>query len=270
MMSVDAQHSENESRCKLCGMLFADSEMSEEHYPARSVGNNDVVGINIVAMFDMLMSKETMSNISEQMQKGNSLESITEGIFDKELAIPLFPKGRTLKTLCRTCNTFLGKYDEAYLKFFSLDGNPEKIKGFQQQTKLQVIKSIFGKFLSVPEAKDESFDFIDFVKDASVAGYIGKWKLFFVRRTFNSDIIGFKDIGTGRANFDEGVVYELSDEKFIFNLMNFEKHSCYEMTNIFDILNKSYSLVDGVGKYGGYHAQILISRLLCDREEPST
>lgn len=264
MMSVNSHHSEHESRCKLCGMLFPDSEMSEEHYPARSVGNNDVVKIDIVAMLDMLMSQEKMSNISKEIQKGRSLESIAEHVFDSNLAIPLFPKGRTSKTLCRTCNTFLGKYDEAYLKFFSFDGNPERIRGFQKQTKLQIIKSIFGKFLSVPEAMDESFDFIEFVKDTSATTYSGKWRLFFVRRTFNSDVIGLKDIGTGKSDFNEGVVYELSDEKFIFNLMNFEKHSCFEMTNIFDILNKNYRLVDGVSKDGGYHAQILISRLLSE------
>ena len=31
------------------------------------------------------------------------------------------------------------------------------------------------------------------------------------------------------------------------------------MTNIFDILNKNYELVEGVGEHGGYHGQIFIS-----------
>ena len=31
--------------------------------------------------------------------------------------------------------------------------------------------------------------------------------------------------------------------------------------NIFDILNKNYVLVEGVGNGGGYHAQILMIRL---------
>ena len=35
-------------RCKLCGGLFSDDQMSEEHYPARSVGNDDIVSLNIV------------------------------------------------------------------------------------------------------------------------------------------------------------------------------------------------------------------------------
>ena len=73
--------------------------------------------------------------------------------------------------------------------------------------------------------------------------------------------MGFKDIGTGKAIFNEGVVYEFSDEKFIFNLMNFEKHSCFHMTNSFDILNKNYVLIEGVGKKGGYHAQIFMMNL---------
>ena len=91
--------------------------------------------------------------------------------------------------------------------------------------------------------------------------YNGKWNLYFVKRDFSSDLLGMPDIGTGKADFDEGVVYELSDEKFIFNLMNFEKHACYPMANIFDILNKNYQIINGVGEHGGYHGQILISRL---------
>lgn len=44
--------------------------------------------------------------------------------------------------------------------------------------------------------------------------------------------------------------------------MNFEKHSEYQMTNIFEILNKNYNLINGVGDKGGYHASILFSNLL--------
>lgn len=73
--------------------------------------------------------------------------------------------------------------------------------------------------------------------------------------------MGLKDIGTGKVTFNEGVVYEFSDDKFIFNLMNFEKHSCFSMTNTFDILNKNYVLIEGVGNDGGYHAQIFMMRL---------
>ena len=49
----------------------------------------------------------------------------------------------------------------------------------------------------------------------------------FCKRDYSSDLLGMKDIGTGKITFDEGVVYELSDDKFIYNLMNFEKHSCF-------------------------------------------
>ncbi len=36
------------------------------------------------------------------------------------------------------------------------------------------------------------------------------------------------------------------------------------MTNIFDILNPSYQIVEGVGEDGGYHAQILLSSLFSE------
>ena len=36
------------------------------------------------------------------------------------------------------------------------------------------------------------------------------------------------------------------------------------MNNIFDILDKDYKLIKGVGSNGGYHAQMLLSRLLED------
>ena len=38
-------------RCKLCGKIFPETEMSEEHYPAKSVGNDDVVAVDIVKMY---------------------------------------------------------------------------------------------------------------------------------------------------------------------------------------------------------------------------
>lgn len=125
-----------------------------------------------------------------------------------------------------------------------------------------MIKSIYGKFLSVPEASAEEFDFVDFLQDRNVQEYEGKWRLYFVRRDFSTDLLGFKDIRTGKAEYDEGVVYELSDDKFIFNLLNFNKHDCFDMTNIFDILKKDYRIYDGCGDNGGYHAQMLISSLL--------
>lgn len=249
-------------KCKLCGGLFSDEEMSEEHFPARSVGNDDIISLNISKMF----SDEIQQEFRTRLKNGESLEIIADDIFDNKLSETLYPKGRTARTLCKECNTFIGKYDEAYLKFFNSEGNPNIIKGFQVSTKYQIIKAIFAKFLSIPETKNENFDFIDFIKNNDINEYKGKWNLYLVKRDFSSDFFGFKDIGTGKATFDEGIVYEFSDDKFIFNLMNFKIHSCYDMTNIFDILNRKYTLVEGVGRDGGYHASILMSRLLSQIE----
>ena len=248
-------------KCKLCGIYYSREEMSEEHYPARSVGNEDIVALDIIKMIDSFQSKEMRNNISKRLSTGEDLSNISGEIFDAELSKSIYPAGRTARTLCRGCNTFLGKYDAAYLKFFSLDGDPKRIKGFNKNTKLQIVKSIFGKFLSIPEAKNEEFDFLNFLREELSTNYSGKWRLYFVKRDFSTDLMGLSDIGTGKITFDEGVVYELSDDKFIYNLMNFEKHSCFPMVNIFDILNKNYILIEGVGNDGGYHAQILMTRL---------
>lgn len=82
--------------------------------------------------------------------------------------------------------------------------------------------------------------------------------------------MGIPDIGTGKIIFDEGIVYEMSDDKFIFDLMKFPKHACFQMTNIFDILNNNYKLIEGTGKDGGYHAHVLISRLFSQIVYPNT
>lgn len=249
--------SRNKIECKLCHKLFDFDKMSEEHYPARSVGNEDIVLLDIVKMIDFFQTAG-MKKIEKRYLQGGSIGQISDDIFDNELSLPLYPNGRTARTLCIKCNTFLGKYDEAYLKFFSINGEPKIVKGFNKITKLKIIKSIFGKFLSLPETIDEKFDFLN---DEYALEYRGKWKIYFVKRDFSSDIMGMRDIDTGKLEFNEGVVYELSDDKFIFNFMNFEKHSCYDMTDLFDILSKNYKLVTGTGTNGGYHAQVLISRL---------
>ena len=253
--------------CKLCGQEFDNKEMSEEHYPARSTGNEDIVSLDIVKMIDSIMSGEIHNEILRRSAKGEEISDISENIFDTQLSKSLYPDGRTSRTLCKECNTFLGKYDEAYLKFFNVDGNPKILKGFQQITKLEIIKAIYAKFLSLPESVDEKFDFLEFIKNKNMTTYNGVWKLYFVKRDFSSDLLGMKDIGTGKVVFDEGVVYEMSDDKFIFNLMNFEIHSCFNMTSIFDILKKNYTIIEGVGENGGYHAQILMSKLFSEFSE---
>ena len=39
------------------------------------------------------------------------------------------------------------------------------------------------------------------------------------------------------------------------------KHEEFEMNNIFDIMDRNFKLITGVGKDGGYHAQIFMGRL---------
>ncbi|MGT2820191.1 hypothetical protein [Streptococcus intermedius] len=248
-------------RCALCQNYFKKSELSAEHYPAKSVGNNDIIALDFTKMIDTIQSPIIHNVINKQVIKGEKYENVIGEIFDSYLATDLYPEGRTAYSLCRACNTFLGKYDESYQKFFNVFGNPEKVKGFQRKTKLQIIKAVFGKFLSLPEAKKENFDFRDFVKNVENEQYKGVWNLYLVKRNYTTDLMGFGDISTGKLSFDEGVVYELSDEKFIYNLMNFPKHNCFKMTNIFDILNKNYELVEGVEENGGYHGQLQIGKL---------
>ena len=249
------------SICRLCGRQFAERDMSDEHYPAKSTGNNDIVKLNIIKMVDMFQSGEVRKRIREGISAGKTIEEVSGEIFDHELAEIAYPAGRTARTLCRECNTFLGKYDEAYLKFFKANGDPKAIKGFQKSTKIQIIKSIFGKFLSLPEAVDEQFDFIPFLRDESSVEYNGKWHLYFVRRDISSDLLGMPEIETGKAIFDEGIVYELTDDRFIFDLMNFNRHECFVMNDIFNILDADYKLIVGVGKDGGYHAQMIMGRM---------
>lgn len=253
--------------CKLCGLEFTDSEMSEEHYPARSTGNEDIVAVDLIKMIDTLVSGTMRDEVLKRVKSGENIEDISGSIFDTKLSKSLYRDGRTSRTLCKKCNTFLGKYDEAYLRFFNVDGNPKIVKGFQPTTKLQIIKAIYAKFLSLPESVDEEFDFLEFIRNEKTTTYNGIWKIYFVKRDFSTDLLGMKDIGTGKLTFDEGVVYEMSDDKFIFNLMNFEKHSCFNMTSIFDIFQKHYTITEGVGENGGYHAQILMSRLFSENGE---
>lgn len=252
---------EKKHRCRLCGKYYADKDMSEEHYPAKSLGNYDLVGVNLVDMFDKITSDTTRKKVLKQVENGIPIEEVVSDLFDKELSVPLYPKGRTARTLCKTCNTFIGKYDEAYLKFFNVDGASNKTKGFTLQTKYDMIKAIFAKFLSIPEAKDEEFDFIDFIKDRNNKEYNGRWKLYMVKRDHTTDFFLLKDISTGKYEEDGHIFYELSDDKFMFYLMNFEKEEGIEMTNIFELLNKNYTIIEGVGESGGYHAVMMLSKL---------
>ena len=168
--------------CVLCRNFFKNSEMSEEHYPARSTGNEDVVSFDIMKMIDSFMSGETKEYMGKSIERGETVEEASGRFFDEELSSDLYPKGRTARTLCRECNTFLGKYDEAYKKFFDNEGNNEIIKGFQNSTKVQIIKAIYAKFLSIPEAKGTDFDYVEFLREENSEMYDGVWNIYCVKR----------------------------------------------------------------------------------------
>lgn len=166
---------EQKVQCRLCEQYFNDEDMSEEHYPAHSVGNDDIIELDLTKFMDTLMgdNPELKEAISAAIKNGEDPKECADKYFDQHLAKDLYPKGRTARTLCRKCNTFLGKYDEAYKKFYSEDGDPKKVKGFQKQTKIQIVKAIFAKFLSIPEAQDIHFDFLDFIRNPEEMEYHG-------------------------------------------------------------------------------------------------
>lgn len=242
-------------RCRLCQKEFDISEMSKEHYPARSVGNVDIIAFDIAAMGDKFVNGE----IPERLKSGGSVEKIVDDTFDKDLVKEEYPEGRTALSLCRNCNTFLGKYDKSYLNFFNVDGDPNKVKGFSKRTKLNIIKAIYAKFISIPEAENEEFDFLEFINDERSEEYSGIWKLYLIKRDFTTDWLGFKDIRTGVLHYDEGLVYQFSDEKFIYDLMNFEKHPSFNMTNIFEILEKKFKMFYGGDSEYRYNDFIMFS-----------
>lgn len=256
-------------QCALCKNFFKNSEMSEEHYPAKSTGNEDIVALDFGKMVHSIMSGEVVKQLSQPDNQGKTLEQVSSEFFDKELSHSLHPKGRTVRSLCRGCNTFLGKYDEAYKKFYDNDGDPTIIKGYQKSTRLKIVKAIFAKFLSVPECKEQKFDFIEgFLKNDDPEKYTGVWSLYCVKRDYSTDILGFGHLGTGKMTYDEGLIYVLSDDKFIFHLMNFEPHNGYQSLNMMDILNKTYTMVSGSDlKDGGYHGGFVMQEMLSNMFE---
>lgn len=237
--------------------------MSEEHYPAKSTGNEDIVALGFGKMIDSMRSGELAERLFHKENQGKTVEEVSGEFFDEELSHSLYPKGRTARSLCRQCNTFLGKYDEAYKKFFDNDGSPSIIKGYQKLTRLKIIKAIFAKFLSVPECKGLNFDFIDFLQDDNQEKYDGLWGLYCTKRDYGTDFFGLGHLATGVMTYDEGVIFVLSDEKFIFHLMDFEPHEGYKSLNMMDLLNKTYTLVSGRDLHdGGYHGHFMIQEML--------
>lgn len=251
------------NQCALCKNFFRKSEMSEEHYPAKSTGNEDIVALDFGKMIDSMRSGELAERLFHKENQGKTVEEVSGEFFDEELSHSLYPKGRTARSLCRQCNTFLGKYDEAYKKFFDNDGSPSIIKGYQKLTRLKIIKAIFAKFLSVPECKGLNFDFIDFLQDDNQEKYDGLWGLYCTKRDYGTDFFGLGHLATGVMTYDEGVIFVLSDEKFIFHLMDFEPHEGYKSLNMMDLLNKTYTLVSGRDLHdGGYHGHFMIQEML--------
>lgn len=101
-------------RCVLCKRFFKRNEMSAEHYPSKSVRNNDIIALDFVKMLETIQSPEVHGIINSRVLKGERFKEVTGEIFDNYIAKDLYPKGRINQSLCRTCNTFLGKYDESY------------------------------------------------------------------------------------------------------------------------------------------------------------
>lgn len=244
-------------KCKLCNREFDESQLTKEHYPAKSAGNNDLVLLNIFDIVDD--TKKNPDKLRSIVNAGEEFSTIESYYSNSDMAKSIYPEGRYARTLCRQCNSFLGKYDEAYKKFYDNDGNPKIIRGYEKKTKFNIIKAIYGKFLSVPEADIEDFDFREFILDENCEEYKGNWKLFFVKRnTITSDL------QTAKLNYDEGVVYHLSDDKFIFDLLDFEKPNEYVMNNIFDILEKNYKLQVGPVANGGFYGAAFTTNIFRD------
>ena len=89
---------EKKCRCKLCGALFKDSDMSEEHYPARSTGNDDIVALDIIKMFESLRSSKVHSEIEKRLAAGEKPEDITGNILDTQLTKSLYPSDQNRRT----------------------------------------------------------------------------------------------------------------------------------------------------------------------------
>ena len=89
-------------RCRLCQKEFDVSEMSKEHYPARSVGNVDIIAFDIAAMGDKFVNGE----IQERLKNGESVEKIVDDTFEKDLVKKEYPDGRTALSLCRIAILF--------------------------------------------------------------------------------------------------------------------------------------------------------------------
>ena len=67
-------------KCRLCQKEFDISEMSKEHYPARSVGNVDIIAFDKVGMVDKFLNGE----ILDRLKRRENVEKIVDDTFDKD------------------------------------------------------------------------------------------------------------------------------------------------------------------------------------------
>lgn len=71
-------------QCRLCQQFFADEDMSEEHYPAHSVGNDDIIALDFTKFMDTLMgdNPELKEAISVAIKNGEDLKESADKYFD--------------------------------------------------------------------------------------------------------------------------------------------------------------------------------------------
>lgn len=60
--------------CKLCNKQYKNDEMSEEHYPAKSVGNDDIGKFDLTKFIDIFDSKSIKEDIYQKLKKAKILK----------------------------------------------------------------------------------------------------------------------------------------------------------------------------------------------------
>lgn len=61
-------------QCRLCHGYFSDEEMSDEHYPARSVGNDDIIKLNFSKwIYDPKHNRNINLKLEELVEELNAL-----------------------------------------------------------------------------------------------------------------------------------------------------------------------------------------------------
>lgn len=63
-------------QCALCKNFFKNSEMSEEHYPAKSTGNDDIVALDFGKMIDSIMSGKVIEFFFSRRIKEKHLKKL--------------------------------------------------------------------------------------------------------------------------------------------------------------------------------------------------